>query len=196
MHTFNKILASIVSTYIFVMYIVMIFKQKFETKSEKMNLITFLSLMLAQLFNMLSVFKIIKEPYGMTIAVFLLIIGMVCWGIGGCLFDKEMEEKFEKIKNPFKEEKKKAKSIFVLKKMLKKKNIPFEYYDRELNYQIVYPNWETKKYSIVQGFGTRGIDANSLELMDCETGEVEGYLTVMEVMAKINAEENKNNKSK
>ena len=119
----------------------------------------------------------------------------------------------------------KYKEIFKLKKMLEDARIPFDWiegwgYTHEQivklmdiapdlieRYQIIYPNNENRKISVIESFGTYGAEQDRLEIMGGftpwerfsagygeETNPCMGYLTAHNVFKRIKKdwEENKN----
>jgi len=95
--------------------------------------------------------------------------------------------------------------IYILKEMLEKAEIPHEFFSRSFcgfeSYQIVYPNDENRKISVIQGKGTYGAGHNLLEIMGLLTEEelkqnpgVAGGLSAKNIFDRITADYELNNK--
>lgn len=85
---------------------------------------------------------------------------------------------------------KKYKEIFLLKKMLKKENIPFIFRNIFDGFQICYPDIKNKECSVIEHIGSYGHEQDLLEIMglltDGETDDdVLGYLNAENVFERI-----------
>ena len=95
--------------------------------------------------------------------------------------------------------KEKYKQIFILKRALKKANIPFEFFEKEaFGYHLCYPNRENCVCSVIENICSYGNDWDLLEIMGLLTDEeqefdaVAGYLSACDVFNKIRADWLKN----
>lgn len=112
----------------------------------------------------------------------------------GSILQSNAENEREEI-----ELKEKYKQIFILKRALKKANIPFEFFEKEaFGYHLCYPNRENCVCSVIENICSYGNDWDLLEIMGLLTDEeqefdaVAGYLSACDVFNKIRADWLKN----
>ena len=69
--------------------------------------------------------------------------------------------------------------IYVLKELLEQAEIPYQFSSRPFeglpHIQIVYPNSENRRVSVIQGYGTYGAEKNLLEIMGLLTEAEQGH---------------------